>query len=139
MRTIIFIFLFYISSLEGKEIQVFKSAKNKEMNYFERFEYIEDYLSNLSKDYLKKDNLDDKLEKQKEKIKALQKKIEQNEKILSLYKEKIDKIDEKKFIDLKRKVDRIDNVELNRMYIKMRNLRYKIDSIESRKTKEKKE
>ena len=95
MRTIISIFLFYISSLEGKEIKVFKSAKNKGMNYFERFEYIEDYLSNLSKDYLKKDNLDEKLEKQKEKIKVLQKKIEQNEKMLSLYKEKIDKIDEK--------------------------------------------
>ena len=101
------------------------------MNYFERFEYIEGYLMTLSKDYLQEKKLKKELEKQRKDIEALQKKLAGQEKELSSYKEENDGFDEKRFLDLKRKVERIDNVNLGKMEIQMRNLRYKIDAFKN--------
>ena len=129
MKEIILIIIFMISISKGSEIKTFKSAKNQGMNYFERFEYIEGYLTNLSKDYLKEKQLKKELEQQKKENKKLQETISNLEKKLSSFEKKLNSFDEKKILDLKRKVDRIDNVDLNRIDIRMRNLKERIELI----------
>ncbi|MCY4523637.1 MAG: hypothetical protein OXB84_02740, partial [Halobacteriovoraceae bacterium] len=70
------VILFFSSPTYCEEIKQFKSARNQGMNYFERFEYIENYLIKLSKQHisLHKQDTPQQIREKEEKIQALQKK-----------------------------------------------------------------